>query len=86
VGGDQLAGGRAAADLEGDHGDAAGGRLGQRGPERHRLAHRLQEQRHHPRARQLERVVEVGGGGGDQLHAGRHHQVEPQPAVVVEQR
>jgi hypothetical protein len=85
VGGDQLAGGLAAADLEGDHGHAARGRLGQRGAERRRLADGLQEQRHHPGARQLQGVVEVGRGGGDQLHAGGDDQVEAQPAVVVEQ-
>jgi hypothetical protein len=70
VGGHQLPGRRAAPDLEGDHRDLAGGRLGQGGPERRRLAHRLQEQGHHPGACQLQGVVQVGGGRGDELVAG----------------
>ena len=85
VGGDHRPGRLAAPDLEGDHRDAPVGRLGQGGPEGRRLPHRLQEQGHHPGAGQLEGVVEVGGGGGDELVAGRHDQVEAEVAVVVEQ-
>jgi hypothetical protein len=85
VGGDHGPGRRAAPDLEGHHRDGPGGRLGQGGPERRRLPHRLQEQGHHPGPGQLEGVVEVGGGAGHELVAGRDDQVEPEPAAVVEQ-
>jgi hypothetical protein len=69
VGGDHGLGGLAAADLEDDHRDGPGGRLGQGGPERRRLPDRLQEQRRHPGAGQVEGVVEVGGGAGHELVA-----------------
>jgi hypothetical protein len=85
VGGHHGPGRPAPADLEGDHRDGPGGRLGQGGPERRRLPDRLQEQGHHPGAGQLQGVVEVGGGAGHELVAGRDDQVEPEPAVVVEQ-
>ena len=85
VGGDHGPGRLAAADLEGDHRDGPGGRLGQGGPERRRLPDRLQEQGHHPGGRQLKGVVEVGGGAGHQLVAGRDDQVEAEAAPVVEQ-
>jgi hypothetical protein len=85
VGDDHGPGGLAAADLEGDHRDGPGGRLGQGGPERRRLPDCLQEQRRHPGACQVQGVVEVGGGAGHELVAGRHDQVEAEPAGVVEQ-
>jgi hypothetical protein len=85
VGGHHRPGRLAPPDLEGDHRDGLGGRLGQGGPERRRLPDRLQEQGHHPDGGQPQGVVEVGGGAGDELIAGRHDQVEVEPAVVVEQ-
>ena len=85
VGGDHRPGRLATPDLEGDHREAPVGRLGQGGPEGGRLPHRLQEQGRHPGAGQLEGVVEVGGGAGDELVAGRDDQVEAEAAAVVEQ-
>ncbi len=70
-------------DLEHDHGNVALGGFGERRHERRGRARGLQEEADHPCRVLLERVVEVVGGGGHELLARGHHQIEPEARIVV---
>ena len=75
-----------APDLQRDDRDVAFGRMRERGAERPRTSHGLDEERDHARRWQRERVLHVVGDVGDELLAGRDEQVEPDPPIVERER
>ncbi len=77
---------RRAAHCQQHHRDVPGGGSGQHRPQPVRLAHRLQYQGEHPGLRQAERVLQVGGGGGDEFLAGGDREGESDRPAAAQHR